>query len=366
MLKRTQEEIISNWPKNISVPVVSIRCFAYNHEPYIAQALEGFLMQETNFPFEIIIHDDASTDKTAEIIRKYENLYPKIIKPIYEAVNQYSKHDGSLRKIMNAACKGKYYALCEGDDYWIDPHKLQIQVDWLESHPDYTMCCSDAIIESPDGILDWHRYENNCDIPVEDSILGGGVFIQTATLVYRKDILNNYPDACKNCHVGDTPLRLWASLNGKVHYFSKKTTVYRYLHPGGWTNNQKKTSIDKLIPCWKSEIDMLNYLDSYSKKVYTKSFHRRKEIYLYSLLKTHKKYWHLILKNINIGEASIRQKLELFFMRLGWESIANSFHLLTQKEYKLALYSLPILRKIIPFVYYNIVKAGNSRHEGLH
>lgn len=119
--------------------MVSIRCLAYNHEPYIRQCLEGFIMQKTNFRFEAVVHDDASTDGTVAIIREYAEKYPNIIKPIYETQNQYSKHDGSLGRIMSAACTGKYIAMCEGDDYWIDPYKLQKQVDFLETHLDYSM-----------------------------------------------------------------------------------------------------------------------------------------------------------------------------------------------------------------------------------
>jgi glycosyltransferase involved in cell wall biosynthesis len=120
--------------------MVSIRCITYNHEPYIRQTLEGFVMQKTNFRFEAIVHDDASTDGTAAIIREYAEKYPDIIIPIYETENQYSKRDGSLGRIMNAAVRGQYIAYCEGDDYWTDPYKLQKQVDFLEAHPEYSFC----------------------------------------------------------------------------------------------------------------------------------------------------------------------------------------------------------------------------------
>jgi len=123
--------------------IVSIRCIVYNQAPYLRQCLDGFVMQKTNFRFEAIVHDDASTDDSASIIEEYAEKYPEIIKPILETENQYSKHDGSLRRIVDSACKGKYIALCEGDDYWTDPLKLQKQVDFLESHPEYGMCCTD-------------------------------------------------------------------------------------------------------------------------------------------------------------------------------------------------------------------------------
>jgi len=117
--------------------MVSIRCLVFNHEKYLRQCLDGFVMQQTNFRFEAVVHDDASTDGSADIIREYAEKYPYIIKPIYEEENQYSKYNGSLSRIMNEACKGKYIAYCEGDDYWIDPLKLQKQVDYLENHLEF-------------------------------------------------------------------------------------------------------------------------------------------------------------------------------------------------------------------------------------
>lgn len=120
--------------------MVSIHCLVYNHAPYLRQCLDGFVMQKTNFRFEAIVHDDCSPDNSADIIREYAEKYPDIIKPIYETENQHSKHDGSLRRIMFERLTGKYIAMCEGDDYWIDHYKLQKQVDFLENNPDYVMC----------------------------------------------------------------------------------------------------------------------------------------------------------------------------------------------------------------------------------
>lgn len=117
--------------------LVTIQCLTYNHEPYIRKCLEGFIMQKTNFRFEAIVHDDASTDGTAEIVREYSEKYPGIIRAFFETENQYSKHNGVIGKIIRENTHGKYIAMCEGDDFWIDPLKLQKQVDFLESHPDY-------------------------------------------------------------------------------------------------------------------------------------------------------------------------------------------------------------------------------------
>ena len=116
--------------------IVTICCTVYNHEPYIRKCLEGFVMQKTNFRFEAIVHDDASTDNSVEIIKEFEEKYPDIIKPIYEVENQYSKHGGSLWRILNEHTRGKYVAFCEGDDYWTDPLKLQKQVCFFKNHPE--------------------------------------------------------------------------------------------------------------------------------------------------------------------------------------------------------------------------------------
>ena len=122
-------------------PLVSVCTLAYNHEPYIRECLDGILMQKTNFAFELLIHDDASTDGTADIIREYEAKYPDIIKPIYQTENQYSKGVKINATIQFPRAKGKYIALCEGDDYWTDPLKLQKQVDFMEANPNCSLCC---------------------------------------------------------------------------------------------------------------------------------------------------------------------------------------------------------------------------------
>lgn len=139
MINITQELVMQNW--NGETPLVSVCCITYNHEPYIAQTLDSFLMQKTEFPFEVLIHDDASTDRTADIIRKYEKKFPQIIKPIYQKENQYSQGKRDISATWNfPRAKGKYIAMCEGDDYWIDENKLQIQADFLENNPEYGMC----------------------------------------------------------------------------------------------------------------------------------------------------------------------------------------------------------------------------------
>ena len=120
-------------------PLVSICTLVYNQEKFLKQYLEGIFLQKTTFSFEILIHDDASTDNSENIIREYQALYPDIIKPIIQTENQYSKGVDINLTYNFPRVKGKYIAICEGDDYWTDPLKLQKQVDFLEAHPEQSL-----------------------------------------------------------------------------------------------------------------------------------------------------------------------------------------------------------------------------------
>lgn len=231
MLDITQEEIMKNWQGDINQPLVSVQCITYNHENYIAQALDGFLMQKTNFPFEVIVHDDASPDKTADIVREYEKKYPAIIKAIYQTENQYSKRDGTIERIMNEACKGKYIALCEGDDYWIDENKLQMQVDFLEGNPEYGMCYTfSQFYLQKDDVFVTRKLKKR-------ETFGDIIFnytIPTATIIVVSKKMKEYYDFRNKIKqddwkVGDYPLSLWFALNSSIKCICIVTSVYRIL-----------------------------------------------------------------------------------------------------------------------------------------
>ena len=246
MIDRTQEDIMRGWQGEMEQPLVSVRCITYNHEPYIAQALDGFLMQKTNFPFEVIVHDDASPDRTADIVREYERKYPKIIKAIYQTENQYSKGDGSINRIMNEACKGKYIALCEGDDYWIDENKLQMQVDFLEKNPEYGMCFHGAIEHYEDGsrpdtiFSKLKTKEYSCKEIVTHWI------IPTASIVFLSDYLTDglYLQVLQDQRVfyGDKPLYILLATRSKIWGMSNVMSVYRK-HEGGAVYNRRQKSL---------------------------------------------------------------------------------------------------------------------------
>lgn len=224
-------------------PLVALSCITYNHEAYLRDALEGFVMQKTDFPFVAIVHDDASTDGSADIIREYAARYPDIILPIYETENQYSKGDGSVGRIMNAARNAtgaKYIAECEGDDYWTSPLKLQKQIDFLESHPDYSMCFHNAtehfenneISDRPFAKIDTREYNGieiyeNWIVPTASVIVRKGVFESSIYLSAKKN---------KRFIFGDIVLFLSAASLGKVYGMEGVMSVYRR-HAEGATHN---------------------------------------------------------------------------------------------------------------------------------
>ena len=209
-------------------PLVAIYCLVYNHEPYLRDCLDGFVKQKTDFRFWAVVHDDCSTDKSADIIREYAEKYPDIIHPIIEKENQWQKHDDSIFKIMDkaiAATGAKYIAECEGDDYWTDPYKLQKQVDFLESHPDYVACFHNAYVQSGHhrGLFN-SLNENN--YPTTEDIITRRWFIATASLVYR-NIISQFPEWRNEITSTDYLWELMLAKEGKFYYMDDIMSVYR-------------------------------------------------------------------------------------------------------------------------------------------
>lgn len=219
--------------------IVSIKCITYNHASFIRQCLDGFVKQKTNFRFEAIVHDDASTDGTADIIREYAEKYPDIIRPILETENQYSKGKGALTKIMHEACKGKYVALCEGDDYWTDPLKLQKQVDFMESDTEekYVMCFHDSTVVDKDGniIQNTHLGKNQYQDLTGENLMTLN-HPPTQTILFRQKCYAEEFDAImKSYYVvnQDTILNYMLGKHGAAKYLPNvENSIYR-IHPGG-------------------------------------------------------------------------------------------------------------------------------------
>ena len=223
-------------------PIVTVWCLAYNQKDFIRDALEGFVMQKTRFPFEVIVHDDASTDGTTAIVQEYARQYPDIIKPVIETENQWQK--GGLKyiiHIMNEKYRnGKYIAFCEGDDYWTAPQKLQQQVDFLESHPEYSMCFHSAKKKYETKARAWINCENIEDRDYDATDIFVNWTVPTASVMCRREAMEFYanlkhPERIQNY---DIFIFLSCAMIGKLRGMHEQMSVYR-IQGEGLTYNKK-------------------------------------------------------------------------------------------------------------------------------
>jgi len=250
MFNLTEQEIMERWDIR-SKPVVSICSATYNHENFISEAIDSFLMQKTDFPFEILIRDDCSTDKTVEIIRDYAKRYPNIIKPIFEVENQYVKGQRPMPALFEKAV-GKYIAMCEGDDYWGDTLKLQKQVDFLETHNSYSVSYHDAVIIDSKGEIISNSYNMGIRDFSVDELLSGDAFILTGTAMLRNVGSSLYPEIFDKVANGD--MTIWHILGsyGAGKFQSNVSNSYYRIHSGGvWSNIGDKMRIMKTIQTLK-------------------------------------------------------------------------------------------------------------------
>ncbi|MBR3141976.1 MAG: glycosyltransferase family 2 protein [Clostridiales bacterium] len=221
---------------------VSVICNAFNHGKYIRDTLNGFVMQKTDFKFEVLVHDDASKDDTADIIREFEAEYPDIIKPIYQTENQYSKNVWITDVYQLRRSKGKYIAICEGDDYWTDLDKLQKQYDALEAHPEIDICVhASTLVNASDGSVSG-TVEHGSEvavIPVEKVIEGGGDFVSTNSIFVRREILTDRRKFVDVCPL-DYTYQISGSIRGGMLYLPDNMSAYRVSVPGSWSVSNNK------------------------------------------------------------------------------------------------------------------------------
>ena len=306
---------------------VSVCCFAYNHEKYIRDALEGFVNQKTDFDFEVIVHDDASTDSTAAIIKEYELKYPEIIKPIYQVENQHCKGINKLRKFVLPLMKGKYIALCEGDDYWIDENKLQMQYDYMESHEECSLVAHKALTYHMDGnyfapyVQRSFSTDEECHISAEE-IINKHTLFPTASMFFRIDYYTRNADFLMSVKGFDYLAKATLATEGNVYVIPKVMSVYRLGSAGSWTNRIYKNS--NLLE--KHLIDAINTLEKLD------------EYRGY-------KYHDAIQKNIDQRKFEIQMKL-LNFKALKNDPYKEKYYNLSFKE-RVLLH----LQKYVPFLY---------------
>ena len=269
--------------------LASICSVTYNQKDYIRKSLDSLLMQKTNFKYEIIIHDDCSTDGTTDIVREYAKQYPDIIIPILEEENQYQK--GNTRIIatfMYPKVRGKYVAICEGDDYWNDPQKLQKQVDYMESHDECSMMVSNGygyiedmgktILLNPIPIVT-SRY-----LAMEEILKESNGLIPTASTILRKELIVNEPEWSFKAPVGDRPLRMWCAINGKVFYDVNPMVTYRRGSAGSFTLTVRK-DIDYAYKIYSEMETFFDAFDCYTQQKFHKEVQYmkdREEYYFYN------------------------------------------------------------------------------------
>ncbi len=241
------------------MPTVSVACITCNHEPTIAEAIDSFLMQKTKFPIEIVIGVDHSDDNTLRICREYQKKHKKIIRII-----EHEERVGMMKNFIQTlkSCKGKYIALCEGDDYWTDPLKLAIQVRFLEDNPNISMTYHAAAILQNNvhtGEIVRGNIKNRIFKSSEWDKIGHP--IPTASIVFRKTAIDYIPEWFINSPVGDIPLILLLSQYGSILYIDKIMSIRRFGVPGSWTQTHKvsnRTSKAKHI------ISMLHTYDGFN------------------------------------------------------------------------------------------------------
>ncbi len=268
---------------------VSITTLAYNHEDYIGKAIDSFLSQVTDFEFEILINDDCSTDRTADIIREYEKKYPGKVIGVYQKENQYSKGikaGVALRKMA----RGEYIAFCEGDDYFTDPYKLQKQVDYMDSHPDCSLTVHASVTCDKNGNPTPKIVRHaNChrDYTAGEVILLGENNFSTNSMMIRKKNDGEYPEFYYNCPVGDYPMQVYMSLLGTVHYIDEFMSCYRVNHPGSWTAGTR-ADLKRTVDIYRGMVKTLEGIDKYTGGKYAKETDERINVYrLYIALLSH-------------------------------------------------------------------------------
>jgi len=276
-------------------PLVSICCITYNHEQYIRDAIDGFLMQNTDFPFEICLGEDESNDGTREICQEYADKFPDKIRLFLRSRKDVIYINGQATGRYNfietlKECKGKYIALCDGDDYWTDPLKLQKQVDFMEASPNSSICFHPVIIRDDryKGIKYSQEISLNWQMNFDTLLLS--CYIHTSSVLFRHSTLNKIPTWLSNISQGDWALFLLFSKKGNIGFINETMGVYRRHSKGLWT---KQDRIVRLI----KEIQMFNIIG--------------------------KEFRINYLKNFRISQAKRHLKLSSLFRKKGFHSLAN-------------------------------------------
>ncbi|MEA5457483.1 glycosyltransferase family 2 protein [Arcicella sp. LKC2W] len=228
---------------------VSVIVHTYNHENFIRQTLDSILNQEVNFEYEVIVGDDASPDSTPQIIKEYQQKFPEIIKPMLHPKNLGGFGKNNTLATLSV-CKGQYIAAMDGDDYWINPHKLQKQVDFLDKNPDFVACFHNALIHFEDGSHpDSYVNDENQRVvtSIEDLVGEDEVwYMATSAVMFRNGIMTHYPKWFHESKSGDIPRYILLGKHGNFYYIDEVMSVYRK-NGGGMSFTDGKQDADFLF-----------------------------------------------------------------------------------------------------------------------
>ncbi|MFY8285227.1 glycosyltransferase [Pseudoalteromonas sp. SSMSWG5] len=318
----TEDEIIANWQGDIDKPVVSVLCNTFNQKMYIEDAFRGFLIQKTDFSFEVIVHDDASTDGTSDIVKKYARRYPKIFKPVIQTVNQYSQ--GKKPSLLSSKhAKGEYFALCEGDDFWVDDSKLQKQLLTLISSNEVELCFGSAIGLNGNGecIKIANYSDSRKHFSLAEVIRGGGGMMPTASLLLKRTVFDNIPGWFKLAPVGDYYLQVLASKNAGAIFLPDTLIVYRVAASNSWSVNRfKNLTADSILREYQQRLWAIEALSNEVNDVYRNDFEYKISMYLYegltlSLRISNRNNVEYFRSEINVNSLSFKRKLILLLTR---------------------------------------------------
>jgi glycosyltransferase involved in cell wall biosynthesis len=259
------------------IPLVDIVLIAYNHERYVGQAIESVLAQQTDFAYRLIIGDDCSTDNTQAIIKSYAEQYPNLIKTMLDSEHRGFRHKDRVGIKALDVCNAKYVAFLDGDDYWTDPSKLQKQVAFLETHPDFSICYHNARMFYEDGsreTTNWLQPDHKEVSTLEDLLFVN--FIPTCSVVFRRGLLGEWPDWLFTLGMADWPIHIMNAQHGKIEYLNEVMATYRVHDKGTWSS---RTQVEQ----WLDVIRMLDHINVYLGLKYKKQVRAAKAEWYYQL-----------------------------------------------------------------------------------
>ena len=233
-------------------PRVSVRIVTYNHAGYISKAIESALEQETNFPFEIVIGEDFSTDGTREIVQTYHRDHPDIIR-----VNYHEENKGREFNFYNSlnSCRGEYVAMLDGDDYWISKDKLQIQYDFLEAHPEYVLCFNDCLHIRESGLKPPKVKSYPKNVYTKHDILRES-FVAPSSAVLRNNLVKDIPEVFSKLPYCDWPYYYLLIQHGDMYCINETFTAYRQHHEGVWYGLAKEKKLKANLAFYEALLEV--------------------------------------------------------------------------------------------------------------